>query len=123
MRSTIDSYKARAGRLDTEGVDFESFAARPLSDDGLRCLRYMHDVEYHTVCYLRDLLLTPAHRDPDITTFLSCWVFEELWHGEALAAVLAAHGDPPAQARISAMRRRRRWKDRIGAATLAGSSA
>ncbi len=46
----------------------------------------MHDVEHHTVCYLRDLLLTPAHQDPEITSFLSCWVFEEMWHGEAIGA-------------------------------------
>ena len=48
----------------------------------------MHDVEHHTVCYLRDLLVTPAHRDPEITTFLTMWTFEEFWHGEAIAAVL-----------------------------------
>ena len=54
----------------------------------------MHDVELHTICYLRDLLVTPAHNDPDVTTFLSCWAYEELWHGEALGDVLAAHGRP-----------------------------
>jgi hypothetical protein len=53
----------------------------------------MHDVEHHTVCYLRDLLLTPAHQDPEITSFLSCWVFEEMWHGEAIGQVLEAHGE------------------------------
>ena len=37
----------------------------------------MHDVEYHTVCYLRDLLVTPAHRDPEVTTFLTLWNVEE----------------------------------------------
>ncbi len=84
MRTTIDSYLSRAGRLDTEGIDLSAFADRPLSPAGLRCLRYMHDVEHHTVCYLRDLLMSPAHRDPEVTSFLACWVFEELWHGEAL---------------------------------------
>ena len=34
--------------------------------------------------YLRDLLVSPAHENPDITTFLLLWVFEELWYGEAL---------------------------------------
>ena len=64
MRTTIDSYLARAGRLDLEGIDFDDFRDRPLPADALRSLRYMHDIEHHTVCYLRDLLLTPAHRDP-----------------------------------------------------------
>ena len=86
MRTTIDSYKTRAGRLDLEGIDFDDFKDQPLPSDALRSLRYMHDVEHHTVCYLRDLLLTPAHQDPEITSFLSCWVFEEMWHGEAIGA-------------------------------------
>ena len=81
MRTTIDSYKSRAGRLDLDGIEFDDFKERPLGADALRSLRYMHDVEHHTVCYLRDLLLTQAHQDPEITSFLSCWVFEEMWHG------------------------------------------
>ncbi len=93
MRTTIDSYKARAGRLDLEGVDFGDFRDQPLSPESLRSLRYMHDIEHHTVCYLRDLLLTPAHQDPEITSFLSCWVYEEMWHGEAIGQVLEAHGE------------------------------
>ena len=93
MRTTIDSYKSRAGRLDLEGIDFDDFRDQPLQPDALRSLRYMHDVEHHTVCYLRDLLLTPAHQDPEITSFLSCWVFEEMWHGEAIGQVLEAHGE------------------------------
>src|SRR5271170_7360673 len=101
MRTTIDSYKTRAGRLDLDGINFDDFRDQPLSADGLRCLRYMHDVEHHTICYLRDLLLTPAHRDPDITAFLSCWAFEELWHGEAIARVLEAHGEAAGAARIA----------------------
>ncbi len=111
MSSTIDTYKHRSARLDTGGIDFDAFADRPLSDDGLRCLRYMHDIEHHTVCYLRDLLLTPAHRDPDITAFLSCWVYEELWHGEALGRVLAAHGEPSGSPRIARLRQGRGWRD------------
>ena len=107
MRTTIDSYTARAGRLDLEGIDFEDFRGRPLPADALRSLRYMHDVEYHTVCYLRDLLLTPAHQDPEVTSFLSCWVFEELWHGQALARVLEAHGEVAGTPRVAALRRGR----------------
>ena len=114
MRTTIDTYKDRAGRLDISGIDFDAFRDRPLSPDALRCLRYMHDVEHHTVCYLRDLLVTPAHRDPEVTSFLACWVFEELWHGEAIGAVLEAHGEAAGTRRIAALRHQptlagRRW--------------
>ena len=54
----------------------------------------MSDVETHTVCYLRDLLVTPSHADPEITKFLTMWNFEEYWHGEVLDEVLEAHGVP-----------------------------
>lgn len=107
----IEDYKRRTDRLDLDGIDFEAFAADPLSEDVLRCLRYMHDVESHTVCYLRDLLATRAHRDPEITTFLTFWNFEELWHGEALGMVLAAHGEPSGSARTRVVRQRPLWRD------------
>jgi rubrerythrin len=108
MRTTIDSYKSRAGRLNLEGIDFADFKDQPLPSEALRTLRYMHDVEHHTVCYLRDLLLTPAHQDPEVTSFLSCWVFEEMWHGEAIGQVLEAHGEVAGASRIAELRLGRR---------------
>jgi hypothetical protein len=65
------------------------------------------------VCYLRDLLVTPSHVDPAVTTFLTMWVFEEHWHGEVLAKVLAAHGIQTGAAHIAAVRRRLGWRDRV----------
>ncbi len=123
MRTTIDSYKARSGRLNLDGIDFDAFKDQPLSDDALRCIRYMHDIEHHTICYLRDLLLTPAHQDPEVTSFLSCWAFEELWHGEALGAVLEAHGELAGVPRIAKLRRDRRVKDKLALfSSMAGST-
>jgi hypothetical protein len=72
----------------------------------------MHDVEHHTICYLRDVLVTDAHRDVEITTFLSFWAFEEYWHGEAIGRVLEAHGEA-SEPRIDATRRRQGWHDRL----------
>jgi len=123
MRTTIDSYKSRAGRLDLEGIDFDDFRAHPLAPDALRSLRYMHDVEHHTVCYLRDLLLTPAHQDPVITSFLSCWVFEEMWHGEAIAQVLEAHGEEAGAPRIAALRHGHRRRQALTTLSTIGSAA
>ena len=60
MRVDLDHYADHASRLDLSGVDFGAFRVRPLDAGSLRCLRYMHDVEHHTICYLRDLLVTPA---------------------------------------------------------------
>ena len=113
MNFDIADYKRRAERLRWDDLDFESFADDPLDAETLRCIEYMHDVELHTICYLRDLLVTSAHGDPDVTAFLSCWAYEEMWHGEALAAVLEAHGRPAGEARVGPLRRRLGVRDRV----------
>jgi len=113
MRMDIDTYTKRAGRVELDGIDFDDFRRQPLDDDTRRCLRYMHDVEHHTVCYLRDLLVTSAHRDPEVTSFLTMWTFEEYWHGDAIGSVLAAHDEPAGSSRIASVRRSLRWNDRL----------
>ena len=113
MRIDLDRYADRARRLDLAGIDFDAFRDRPLGPDVLRCLRYMHDVEHHTVCYLRDLLVTPAHRDPRVTTFLTVWSYEEMWHGQAIGRVIAAHDQPHGAGRVGEMRRRLGVRDRL----------
>ena len=123
MRFDIDDYKQRTGRLDLDGIDFKVFTADPLQPDALRCLRYMHDVEYHTVCYLRELLLTSAHDDPDVTAFLSFWAFEELWHGEAIAAVLRAHNEVAGETRVARLRQGMSRRERLKPLTHLALSA
>lgn len=113
MSFDIDAYRRTVTPVVWDDIDFGAFKDRPLSDEGLRCLRYMHDVESHTVCYLRDLLLTDSHKDPRITTFLTMWNYEEHWHGVAIGAVLEAHGEEFGEARIAPMRSRQGVKDRI----------
>lgn len=113
----LDRYATHVGRLRTDDLDFDAFRARPLAPGVLRCLRYMHDVEAHTTCYLRNLLNTRAHHDPEVTRFLTMWAYEELWHGEAIAAVLASHGEAGGTPRVAAMRARLGW--RVTASPLA----
>ena len=113
MKIDAATLRDRIARLDLSGIDFASFRAQPVSPAGLRVLRYIHDVEFHTVCYLRDLLMTSAHKDPDITSFLTFWNYEEYWHGEAVARVLSAHGEKADSARVAAMRARLKVKDRL----------
>ncbi len=109
----IDAYQRQVTPVSLDGIDFDAFRERPLSAEALRCLRYMHDVESHTVCYLRDLLVTPSHQDPRVTTFLTMWNYEEHWHGEAIGRVLAAHGEAYGAERVAPMRRRLGWRDRV----------
>jgi hypothetical protein len=106
MGFDIDKYCSLTARIDTHDLDFSSFRDAPLPAEVLRCLRYMHDVENHTVCYLRDVLVTRAHKDPEVTTFLTFWNYEEYWHGAALAQVLAAHGEVAGRCRAEDLRRR-----------------
>ncbi|MDQ1358350.1 MAG: hypothetical protein QOJ52_2743 [Acidimicrobiaceae bacterium] len=113
MKMDALTLRDRIARLDLSGIDFGAFRSQPVSPAGIRVLRYIHDVEFHTVCYLRDLLMTSAHKDPDITSFLTFWNFEEYWHGEAIARVLSAHGEKADTERVSAMRARLKVKDRI----------
>jgi hypothetical protein len=94
----------RSEKLRVDDIDFDAFRSQPLDDATVRCLRYMHDIEGHTACYLRDVLVTRAHRDPEVTAFLSCWNYEEHWHGEALARVLEAHGEVAGVERLAARR-------------------
>lgn len=122
MNTTLDRFKNRTTALDLGGIDFDAFRRAPLAEPVLRCLRYMHDVESHTVCYLRDLLVTSAHRDPEVTTFLTLWNYEELWHGEAIARVLAAHGEVAGAARVEGMRQRLPFRDRLAPLTSAAAS-
>ncbi len=113
MTFRMEEYARSAAPVALDGLDLAAFEERPLSADGLRCLRYMCDVENHTVCYLRDLLVTPSHADPEITTFLTMWNYEEYWHGEALAAVLAAHGIPTGDDHVRTVRRAQGLRDRF----------
>lgn len=122
MRFDLDQLKRRAARLDDRDIDYGTFAREPLDEDALRCLRYMHDVEFHTACYLRDILVTRAHAEPEITAFLSIWAFEELWHGEAIEAVLRAHGEPAGAERIRDVRSAGAWRSVLAPAGTALAS-
>jgi rubrerythrin len=96
----IDRYMRASKRLDLSEVDWDDIPNHPLSDGDVMCMHYMMDIETHTVIYLRDLLATRAANDPHITAFLSCWVYEELWHGEAFSEFLRRYGiEVPAEPR------------------------
>jgi hypothetical protein len=97
----LDRYLRASKRLDLSHIDWDAVASHPLEDGDVMCLHYMMDIETHTVIYLRDLLATRAANDPQITAFLSCWVYEELWHGEAFSDFLRAYGiEVPAEPKL-----------------------
>ena len=98
----IDRYLRSSRKVDLSRVDWHEIPAHPLADGDVMCLHYMIDIETHTVIYLRDLLATRAARDPYVTAFLACWVYEELWHGEAFSDFLRIYGiEVPAEPRVA----------------------
>ena len=103
-RFELERYLRASKRLDLSGLDFEDVPNHPLSPDEIRCLTYMMDIERHTVIYLRELLATSAAHDPDVTAFLSLWVYEEFWHGEAIGRFLQAAGVSYPAARTAQIR-------------------
>src|SRR5437867_233979 len=88
----LDKYLRASKKVDLSGLPWERIRATPLPVGEARCLAYMMDIETHTVIFLRDLLATKAAFEPDVTAFLSCWVYEELWHGEAFSRFLGEAG-------------------------------
>lgn len=113
MSFDIDAYTRNSKGVAWDDLAFERFRTDPLPPKTLRTVRYMADVEYHTVCYLRDMLVTPSHKDPAVTAFMTMWNVEEFWHGEALSAVLAHHGMGIDYDHLKAVRLKRGWRDKL----------
>jgi len=88
----LDRYLRASKKVDLSGLPWDRIKDTPLPVGEARCLAYMMDIETHTVIFLRDLLATKAAFEPDVTAFLSCWVYEELWHGEAFSRFLGEAG-------------------------------
>ncbi len=113
----LDRYLRNSKKVDLGGIEWEEIPDHPLSDGDVMCLHYMMDIETHTVIYLRDLLATRVAADPQITAFLSCWVYEELWHGEAFSDFLRCYGiEVPAEPKLPdgstpMPTRPNRWRD------------
>jgi len=90
----VDTYVTHSKAVDLAGIAWEAVPEQPLSAAAVRTLRYMQDVESHTIVYERELAQTRALDDPEIVTFLACWMYEEIFHGRALRRFLAAAGHP-----------------------------
>jgi hypothetical protein len=88
----LESYIEHSRKVDLADFDFSEVSRYPLSEDEVRCLTYMMDIEGHTIVYLKNILSTCAVRDSETTAFLSCWAYEEFFHSRALAQFLRASG-------------------------------
>ena len=94
MSFSIDRYKEESRKLDVTGIEWDRVRDHRLGKGDLFFLHYAMDVENHVPLYLSHLLVTRACMNPVITTFLSLWAYEELWHGEYLSRFLVEYGIP-----------------------------
>jgi hypothetical protein len=113
MAFDMEKYASTSTPVRFQDLDFEEFRRNPLPSESLRVIRYMCDVEYHTVCYMRDLLVTPSHQDGDVSGFMTMWNREEFWHGEALAEVLKHHDITVDYDEIKAKRLKLGWAEAL----------
>jgi hypothetical protein len=90
----LDAYISRSQAVDIQAIAWDQVPTHQLSDDAVRALRYMQDIESHTIIYLRTLLDTRVIDDPEVATFLACWLYEETFHGIALARFVRSAGHP-----------------------------
>jgi hypothetical protein len=113
----LEKYLRNSGATRPDSFDWSDPGPR-LDDEALFCLGYMMDIESHTVIYLKELLSTSVAEDPSITSFLSCWVYEEFFHSQVLKRLLESQGLSIGDQRFAELRRRkpgRRIAEKIAA--------
>jgi hypothetical protein len=88
-----------------DSLDLDAFASEPLSAGTVRILSYLRELERSTMTYLRNVLVTPTHKDARVTAFLTTWAFEKYWIADAFDVIVRAHGvDPTAVQDLSRFR-------------------
>ena len=90
----LEAYVARSRAVELSAFPWADVPRHAVTPETIRTLRYMQDIEAHTIIYLRELRATRAVDEPDVATFLACWLYEETFHGLALARFLEAAGHP-----------------------------
>ena len=108
---SVREYARTAAGSHRDQLDLSAYDAQPLTPETLRVIAFLRDIESATMNNMRDLLVTPTHKDSRVTAFLTTWAFEKFWIADALSVVLAAHQDVVVQAqtarhRISGFARR-----------------
>lgn len=111
MSFSIERFVSLSKAVETNDLDWDYIARVGVTDEEARVLRYMADTESHTIIYLRDVLSGHTARDPEITAFMSCWVYEEFNHGRAIDRFLTACGRPPGKDHYSKVTAGAHWME------------
>jgi hypothetical protein len=100
LQFDVEKYIRNSKKVDISDIDLSQAALYPITDEEVRALSYMCDIESHTIVYLRAILNTCAVEDPQTTSFLSCWAYEEFFHGHTIRQFLDAIGAPVSATRM-----------------------
>ena len=65
----LDAYVGRSRALDLSAFAWNDVPRHPVPAEAVRTLRYMQDIESHTIIYLRELLATRAVDDPEVSDY------------------------------------------------------
>ncbi|GAA1001209.1 hypothetical protein [Subtercola frigoramans] len=112
----IRQYTRTAAGSHEATLPLEAFAEHPLGAQSLRAIAYLRDLENFTMHHMRDVLVTPSHKDARLTAFLATWAFEKYWIADAFDRILAVHDTfVPAtnRARLTVVRFGREFVDRV----------
>jgi rubrerythrin len=121
LQFDVERYVRLSRKVDISDLDLSQAAHYPISDEEIRALTYMTDIESHTIVYLRAILNTCAIEDPQTTAFLSCWAYEEFFHGHTLRQFLNAVGVPISATRIVEVQKATsllEWLKELGSSVL-----
>jgi rubrerythrin len=121
LQFDVERYVRLSKKVDISDLDLSQAARYPISDEEIRALTYMTDIESHTIVYLRAILNTCAVEDAQTTAFLSCWAYEEFFHGHTLRQFLNAVGVPISATRISEVQKATsflEWLKELGSSIL-----
>jgi len=113
MAFDVERFVSLSKAIDLSDIDWAEVRRVGITDEEDQVLRYMQDTESHTILYLRDLLTGFTASDPEVTTFLACWVYEETFHGRALDRFLVESGRPSARERYDAVHVRPSLRERL----------
>lgn len=87
----LEKYLRNSKAVPVEDLAWDEVPDHPLTHGEVRFLQYMMNIEDHTIVYLKELLATKVIEDPEVTAFLSCWAYEEHFHGAALERFTKAY--------------------------------
>jgi rubrerythrin len=121
LKFDIEKYIRNSKKVDISDIDLSQAARYPISDEEIHALTYMCDIESHTVVYLRAILNTCAVEDSQTTSFLSCWAYEEFFHGRTIRQLLDAVGAPVSSTRMLEVQKAsslKEWLKEMGSSIL-----